>query len=684
MSLLLKCTACSKSSEKQLYSLLCLHFLCKDCFKCSIKIRTEASNEENGQSYIPCPTCEYQTSLGSSNSSQSEDLCKMPHVLKTLIDYQYGISSPECVVCKTRGSTTKSKFWCFQCAEHFCPECLSFHSALPNIDKHETYSTEDLQNDPSLFIRARELCDKHDMRWTKICNDQGIPCCDSCISSDHVDVCKGEHKILREEHVTALVNQRLSQLKVSLANLNHELHNQEKKILVVENETNVFFTREKNTVQSKGQNLIRILLEMTDSLLAESFKMTFYKLQETESSLLALNQKKSVLENAASIVSCLNDGSHVRSFLELKKIKNFVKDAKVIFGNREEHMPKFSISFDVSTTKIVGTNTFGKIVDHQLISDSCNTKCQSISRWTSTLNVSMTAQSMLPPKNRWISECNLSTAQTKGADLPELKSFQFGGNMFALSKSLEIDDGFSHVTGCDWKSENEIVIVDKKVKGKPEVCIYNTERGNLISKIQLDEKPYDIAVLKNNNCAITFPKQEEIRIYSLTENTLERVIKVGFKCHGVSYCFQNGNGIIVVAGEDNIVLYDKNYLEIKRLKVYGADIRYIHAYNNNLLFYTDLQGNAVYSAIGNGKNRFEYANQMKGAAGLILDDFKNVYVCEKGATFIHVLNISGVFQRQFEVSKTPTAISVSENRKKICIICGGSQTTNKANIFVMN
>ena len=607
----------------------------------------------------------------------------MPYVLKTLIELQYGLSSPECVVCKTRGSTTKSKFWCFQCAEHFCPECLSFHSALPNFDKHKTYSTEDLQNDPSLFIKARELCDKHDMRWTKICNDQGTPCCDSCISSDHIDVCKGEHKNLREEHVTALVNQRLSQLKVSLANLNHELHNQEKKILVVENETNVFFTREKNTVQSKGQNLIRILLEMTDSLLAESFKMTFYKLQETESSLLALNQNKSVLENAAGIVSCLNDGSHVRSFLELKKIKKIVKDAKVFFGNREEHMPKFSISFDVSTTKIVGTNTFGKIVDHQLISDSCNTKYQSISRWNSTLNVSMTAQSMLPPKNRWISECNLSTAQTKGADLPELKSFQFGSNMFALSKSLEIDDGFSHVTGCDWKSENEIVIVDKKVKGKPEVRIYNTERGNLISKIQLDEKPYDIVVLKNNNCAITFPKQEEIRIYSLTENTLERVIKVGFKCHGVSYCFQNGNGIIVAASEDNIVLYDKNYLEIKRLKVNGADIRYIHAYNNNLLFYTDLRGKAVYSSIGNGTNRFEYANKMKGAAGLILDDFKNVYVCEKGATFIHVLNISGVFQRQFEVSKTPTAISVSENRKKICIICGGSQTTNKANIFVM-
>ncbi|XP_078341198.1 uncharacterized protein LOC111109630 [Crassostrea virginica] len=684
MSLLLKCTACSKSSEKQLYSLLCLHFLCKDCFKCSIKIRTEASNEENGQSYIPCPTCEYHTCLGCSNFFESEDLCKMPYALKTLIDLQYGISSPDCVVCKTRGSTTKSKFWCSQCAEHFCPECLSFHSALPNFDKHKTYSTEDLQNDPNLFIRANELCDKHDMRWTKICNDQGIPCCDSCISSDHVDVCKGEHKNVEEDLVTALVNPRLSQLKLSLAKVHQELLNQQKEISDVENETNAFFTEENTIVQKKEQTVIRILLEKTDCLLAESFKMTFYKLQETESSILALHQKKSVLENAATIMSCLSDGSHVRSFLDLKKIKHVLKDAREPLSKGEDHMPKFSISFEVTTNKIAGTNSFGKISHHQLVSDSDNPQHKSISRWSSALNVSEKTQSMLPPKERWISELNLSSARTIDANLPGPKSFQFGGNMFVLSKSLEIDDGFAHVTGCDWTSENDIVIVDQKVKGTPEVCIYNTENRNLISRIQLDQKPYDIAVMNDNNCVITFPKQEEIRIYSLIDHTLQKVVKVGFKCHGVSYCSNNVMRIIVVAGVDNIVLFDQNFTEKKRLNVKGEDIRYIHAYSNNLFFYSDLQGNAVFSAVGNGDNRFEYDSDLKVAAGLVLDECKNVYICEKGTSFIHVLSKSGVFLRKFEVSKTPTAISLSKNKRKICIICGGRYTTNIADIYIMN
>lgn len=137
MSYLLKCTACSLSSENNLYTIQCFHSLCKDCLEVSIKYHSQTSRKQSSVSYIQCPTCDYHTCLEFSKCLQPEDLCKMPYVLKTLIELQYGLSSPECVVCKTRGSTTKSKFWCFQCAEHFCPECISFHSALPNFDKHK-------------------------------------------------------------------------------------------------------------------------------------------------------------------------------------------------------------------------------------------------------------------------------------------------------------------------------------------------------------------------------------------------------------------------------------------------------------------------------------------------------------------------------------------------------------------
>lgn len=121
------------------------------------------------------------------------------------------------------------------------------------------------------------------------------------------------------------------------------------------------------------------------------------------------------------------------------------------------------------------------------------------------------------------------------------------------------------------------------------------------------------------------------------------------------------------------------------MTVDGEDIRYICAYNNNLIFYSDIKTNTVYSVIGNGDNRFEYTDDdsIKGAAGLIIDQSKNVYVCEKGEDCIHVLNKSGNFIRKIEVGQNPTSISLSRSKTKICIIRGGSHTSNVADIYTL-
>lgn len=68
--------------------------------------------------------------------------------------------------------------------------------------------------------------------------------------------------------------------------------------------------------------------------------------------------------------------------------------------------------------------------------------------------------------------------------------------------------------------------------------------------------------------------------------------------------------------------------------------------------------------------------------GLILDESKNVYVCEKGKDCIHVLNKSGDFISTIEVGNCPTAISLSGNKRRICIIRGGKRLKNVADIYI--
>lgn len=663
----MSCAICKEKSYNPL-TLHCLHSLCKDCFEGNVREQLPDVCDLNSDVLLFCPLCDYQSSCDISSYLQRNigAYLAAPQAIKALLDIEHGLDSPICLSCKNKGKTTSSLFWCFDCVNHFCEECFDFHSTLPVLDKHKTYSLAELKKDPDVVTKAREICEEHGLRLTKFCSERECVCCDGCLSSDHIDICKGEHKKIQEEIISKLVNPKVTELQESLRNMLQNLDSNGKELSDVENKTEEFFKDEQMKADEKSNNLRKRLLESSDSILVESYKIPFYKLQEMESTNAVWKQQKSILENAIDLLSALKGGSDLRYFLELKKIKQVLKQAGTILDDCEKGgKTTFSVLFEKSLDTFADLDSFGKITEIQYMSNEENSAFGSIDD----------------------SFDKLQSRDSKG-NLPSMqaeKSFFFGEHLFRLSKSIDLENGKSHVTGCDWMSENEIVIVDQKVKGSPDFCVYNTENGKLKSRIPLDQKPYDISVLPNNQCAITFPKEEEVRVYSLIDYSVQRELDVDIKCYGVCHCFHPQGGITMVAGEDNIIFYDKNFSETKCLTVDGEDIRYICAYNNNLIFYSDIKTNTVYSVIGNGDNRFEYTDDdsIKGAAGLIIDESKNVYVCEKGEDCIHVLNKSGDFIRKIEVGQNPTSISLSRSKTKICIIRGGRHTLNVAEIYTL-
>lgn len=62
---------------------------------------------------------------------------------------------------------------------------------------------------------------------------------------------------------------------------------------------------------------------------------------------------------------------------------------------------------------------------------------------------------------------------------------------------------------------------------------------------------------------------------------------------------------------------------------------------------------------------------MIGVVGFIIDELKNVYVCEKGVDCIYVLSKFGDFIRIIDVGNCLIVIFLFWNKRKICIICGG-------------
>lgn len=362
------------------------------------------------------------------------------------------------------------------------------------------------------------------------------------------------------------MNPKVGELQESLRKMIQDLDSKDKELTAVESNIEEFFKEEQMKADEKSQTMKKRLLESTDSLLAESYKISFYKIQEVESKITALKLKRSVLKNAVDLLTALQSGSDVSYFLEVKKIKQVIKHAENFCDNVEEGgMSKFLVSFEKPLETLSDVKCFGKITEIQPILNQTSPVDDNQNEYWAHI------WSGLQPYY-WYSESSESESSERDEDFcvnsnsTNLKStcIGFGGNLFTPSLSIDIEDGFSHVTGCDWKSENEIVIVDQKIKGSPEIRVYD-----------------------------------------------------------------------------------------------------------------------IYSVLGNGNNRFEYTDddQMIGAAGLIIDESKNVYVCEKGEDCIHVLNKSGDFIRKINVGRNPTAISLSGNETNLCIIRGGRHVNNIADIY---
>ncbi|XP_056000982.1 uncharacterized protein LOC130048364 [Ostrea edulis] len=698
MSDVLKCVYCKMVLVEPM-TLICLHSLCKKCFIKMNKEQQEGFDKESCKSALQCPACEYVSSLEITADDVIKDKNRSlvaPQVLLTLLDYEMERRDPQCIPCKNRGKFSASIFWCFDCAMYLCEECLRFHSSLPFLEKHKTYRREEMSEYVRLFSSARELCEKHGLRFTRFCKVKESVCCDGCISSDHMDICSGKHTEIPGT-ISSLVDSKLSALKHSITTLKEEIDSEVKLTSDTEHETDGFF---QDKMRNPGEIVVRIrsrLLEKTDTLLAESYKIAFYQLQEVESKITSFIQKKYVLENALSIISALRLGSEVRFFLEKKKVNNIITDARGLIANHVRvEIKNPSISFDGWLERACNLAEFGTINKMQNArgsdtENSCNkpikdhieSKPNNITRWESELNISQprsTQKFGMNEGNRCFSEMNLSSIVPNDVDIPCVRTFMFDCKTFSLSRTIKVEDWRSHITGCAWKSENEIIIVDQKAKGKPDVRIYNTDDGTLKYTIPLREKPYDVAVLPENQFVMTFPNKQEISLFTFGDCTSKRDIDVDINCYGVTHC---PNGTIIVSGETYLVFYDKYFYETKRIIVNGEGIRYVHAYNNNLIFYSEMEGKNVCSVIGNGDTRFRYHDdEMKGPAGLILDVNKNVYVCEKGSRFLHVLNKSGIFVEKFEVGGNPTALSLSEDRKKICIIRGGRKNINVADIYI--
>lgn len=152
--------------------------------------------------------------------------------------------------------------------------------SIPLLEKHKTYSFDEVNNNKSIIPKARELCYEHNVCFTALCVEKEISCCVRCLSADHIDVCKGEHIKINEDRVVLLVNHKLSKLREALKITIQELENKDKELSDLAMKSEIFFTKEENNADEKSRILKIRLVDSTDKFLAEFHQIMYNKLQQ--------------------------------------------------------------------------------------------------------------------------------------------------------------------------------------------------------------------------------------------------------------------------------------------------------------------------------------------------------------------------------------------------------------------
>lgn len=117
---------------------------------------------------------------------------------------------------------------------------------------------------------------------------------------------------LIQDIVSKTVIPQVCKLRKTIKEILGEITVKENEINDVESKIELFFKERQKDADEKGKNLRKTILDLTYVLIAESYKKNVLQLfKDKEVRITDLKQRKSVLENAADIVSASKEVSAI-------------------------------------------------------------------------------------------------------------------------------------------------------------------------------------------------------------------------------------------------------------------------------------------------------------------------------------------------------------------------------------
>lgn len=132
-----------------------------------------------------------------------------------------------CGVCDALQVTKSASYWCPECEEGLCSECLPHHMFSKASRHHEVIPIESYKKLPPSISEIIQYCREHELKYTNFCQQHSALCCPGCISSSHKN-CVGRMVLLQEIIKVSKTSSTLENIEKYCKDLEQNIGNVEK------------------------------------------------------------------------------------------------------------------------------------------------------------------------------------------------------------------------------------------------------------------------------------------------------------------------------------------------------------------------------------------------------------------------------------------------------------------------
>ncbi|CAG2214383.1 unnamed protein product [Mytilus edulis] len=510
-----------------------------------------------------------------------------------------------CDVCESQHRTTNADFWCPECDEGLCSECLKYHNALKATRAHEVIPVENYKQLPTSITNISQHCSEHDRKFQNYCPQHESLCCPLCIQSNHAN-CVG---ILSLENViktakTSVLLESLDQnLKDIKMNIERVVKDRKQNLTEIQKQTQKFHDEIKQ-VRTRINEHLDTLEEQIHQDLSAAEKKVISQIEDLIGKLAENTENVNAMENNISAIK--EYASDLQAFLGSKMIETEIKKYETILQ---------SLFDDGSLQKIdINCKIEDKITD--ILSNV--TSLGSISIKSSTPLVSMKTGKEIQAQTRSLPYVPPSTIND-------------------ITMTLRRTYNFSGIAGCSTSPTGDLILIDN-VNHR---LLILKEDGTLKSYIPLStQHPVDGTCIDDKTVAVSFPVSKQIQIIKVSTKTVDRTIQTAGNCYGLCYSDDHllycdtGRGIQKVNMSDNC---SSTLVKDNTLSAWS----YI-ATSKDRIFYTNNFKHTVTCCSLVGEKIWENKDQcIRSPRGISVDKDSNVYIASSGNNSIVVLSPDG-------------------------------------------